>query len=163
MHRGKFRVVMIFTVLAGIVGAPAAAMSQSLDATNMIQVMTQDLEESANAACNMAESLISFQKQTVVEMCDKQYAELDAFRKKYGGRAVKMTPKELSAKLDTASKLNSEIWEALGAKPIMAGNSDSPHHCSNNCKNWCGYNSLGDWICYNKCVKCCNQVEGASC
>lgn len=71
-----------------------------------------------------------------------------------------MMPKQLTAELAPAFKLNKEIWEGMGTKPIQAGNSDSPHDCSYNCKRWCGYNSLGDLICYNRCVKCCNRTPG---
>ena len=84
-------------------------------------------------------------------------------------QALATAQSHLATATPTRARLNSELSHFFsygdqainacqgGAGIVATGRSDGPHNCSNHCYESCGYNSLGELICYNRCVRCCNN------
>jgi hypothetical protein len=149
---------ILLALVACIGVASGTATAQNSDVPFALRVLESEVQQSENDVRAMSQSLPEQKKASIGELLTRQKSELTALIAKYRGR-MNASATEMSKDAAPFSKFAPEIWKqfAGGGGIVKTGNSDGPHECSNHCYETCGYNSLGDLICYNKCVKCCNS------
>lgn len=124
------------------------------------EMVVNTLQDSFSSAKELSANLRGDDQSKALVLNKAVEAEIRGLEKrfkKYGN----ISKQELEAESIKAFDLLKMYWELIDRSKKKGYEiqtvSDSPHHCSNHCYKSCGYNSLGDKICYNKCVKCCNK------
>lgn len=132
----------------------------------LIAMLEQDVAEMQKGLGVYAKTLAPDQQAKLQALLTKQQQQLDAVKTARGKvTAASGTGADNGKDQDLAGffETSSEIRKLLGiAKPVNGGfkaadYSPDPSYCANHCYTDCGYNSLGDKVCWHTCYRCCSN------
>jgi hypothetical protein len=102
----------------------------------------------------------------VVKLAQKQTEQLEIVKKKYNN-VTSCNKKTFETDLAPLFELGVELQKQLAASKKQPAASKSqmhsaeyspdPQQCANHCYQTCGYNSLGDKVCWYSCYRCCGR------
>jgi|GEM_PF-5242584 len=134
----------------------------------LVAMLEQDVADMQKGLGVYAKSLAPDQQAKLQALLQKQQQQLDAVKAARAKITVasgtgvgngKDQNKDLAGFFETGS----EIRKLLGiAKPVNGGfkaadYSPDPSYCANHCYEDCGYNSLGEMVCWHTCYRCCSN------
>lgn len=150
----KFGIIAGMIALVVLVVSPSPA--EEKDLPFALQVLDTEVGRIESDAAKVSQGLAETDAKTLATLLRKQRAELSRVEKSYRN-VPDPSESDLSNSLATFFQYANDVRKLVQPAAVTTlGKSDSPHDCSNRCYRSCGYNSIGDLICYNKCVKCCN-------
>jgi len=98
-------------------------------------------------------------KEQVAKLVARQKTELKTAESQCG-RQPSVSQQELGACLAPFFKTGADLIDTLKPAPDQfhaAQYSPDPSYCANHCYNTCGYNSLGEKVCWYSCYRCCGR------
>jgi hypothetical protein len=157
--------IALFGAQTGPSDAPAPNSNAKFSPLKTLQMLDRRVQRTTALASGGQYNLSAKDRTRVLSLLSTERADLKALIAKYRSKPTQITETQLDTALVDVSRLGAQVGGVIlrANRTFKVAESDSPHDCSYNCKEWCGYNTLGEKICYNRCVKCCNRSPGASC
>jgi hypothetical protein len=107
-----------------------------------------------------AETLPKEKKLRLLSLLDKQRKELEAVKtestKLSASAAPSGPPKALKSFLLTGAEIK-KLLESEKGSFKSAEYSPDPSQCANHCERTCGYDSVGEKVCWYSCYYCCGK------
>jgi hypothetical protein len=107
-----------------------------------------------------AQSLPDKEKNTLLQLAKKQQDQLDTVEAKHAADTHPLSKVELNSELSGLFATGARIQKffPLPKNSIHAeGYSPDPQQCASHCKQACGYNTLGEKVCWYSCYRCCGR------
>lgn len=139
----------------------ASAYGQTLDPRPEIDLLTRVVEQMSDQATGGA-SLSTKQQERLKLLLGEQRSTLKHLKAKYSQDQVRITRAKLASELAEFFKIGAEVRRTLisaeGGHEFKATEySPDPAQCAKHCEETCGYNSLGEKVCWYRCYYCCGK------
>jgi hypothetical protein len=155
-------VVVLFTAtfLACLIPSPTALAQSRPEVREPTLLMLDDaVQEMTAELTEYAQSLPDKQKAYLIALLEKQKTQLEKVQSKYKGALVSSRERlaiDLRPFFATGSQIRMALQQPKGSVQATQYSPD-PSHCANHCIKTCGYNSLGEKICWYNCYRCCGK------
>lgn len=150
--------VAIFTPMAGDLSVCAQA--PIVQTEPVLLSLDKAISEMNKQLTVYSQSLPAAEQTRLTSLLDKQKQQLEAVKGKYSKEKNPPTKKQLMKDLAQLFATGEDLRKALQppkgiVKPTEY--SADPSQCARHCYETCGYNSLGEKVCWYTCYYCCGQ------
>ena len=148
-----FLLILLSLFLSQAAHSGPADQVRAAPAIDIMKSATSQMESQIN-------SIPESSRKKVAKLVAKQKSELATAEQKCGGQQL-VTRRELDICLAPAFKTGSELISTLTtveANGIQSkAYSPDPSYCANECHRMCGYDSVGDKVCWYSCYYHCGH------
>ena len=160
MRLTVFRILFVMVILSlvplcNIFGDPSTGTSEPI-----ISALDKSVNRMDTDLRVYARKLNPGDNAKLVGLLDKQRRQLDEVKAKYQKVRFSSAGQNLAKDLEGFFKTGGEIQRLLKSSQgafQAQGYSADPSQCANHCSNSCGYNSVGEKVCWYSCYYCCGR------
>ncbi len=139
---------------------PVFGQGQPSSVPPMVSALDKAVSEMDKPLRTHAQTLKSGDKSKLTELLDKQRRQLDVVKAKYQKEKTSPTQQQLKKDLaeffNTGAELQTLLKSSKGSFKA-AEYSPDPSQCAEHCRKTCGYDSIGEKVCWYTCYYCCGR------
>lgn len=154
----KLQLALALAVLGTVIFLTTVSISQPSDQASAAPIL-KSLEAAVAKMGGDLNGLPAAEKNQADKLVSQEKAQLATANSQCGGGLV--STRQLNVCLapffETGARLIDVLKKSGAGKLRTMEYSPDPSYCANHCVQSCGYNSIGEKVCFYRCYQCCGR------